>query len=217
MYDMIRGLSGSGSLRLKGVDVKQGNTGTALAGALGLVSALGQITSLGGRSKSSGLVDISGSFDITGGIARTQDVKVVSSAGNGTAAGTVDLPRWRIDVKGQVQLAQNLLTTFLSAKTNRNITSSVPFTVRGRLDAPTINLDTSKITGGGIPIPGADRLLKKLPKGVGGLLQGILGGGAPQPQTGGTTGSEPPPPPPPTTQQQRKITPQDLLRELFRR
>ncbi len=223
IYDMIRGLSGSGSLRLKGVDVKQGNTGTALAGALGLVSALGQFSNVlgGGASKGSGLVDISGSFDITGGIARTQDVKVVSSAGNGSAAGAIDLPRWLIDVKGQVQLEQNLLTSFLAAKSKRNITSSVPFTVKGRLDAPTINLDTSKITGGGLPIPGADRLLKKLPKGVGGVLQGILGGGQQQQQqggstggsSGGSTGSEPPPPP----QQQHQVDPVDLLKGLFKR
>ncbi|MDA0306755.1 MAG: AsmA family protein [Proteobacteria bacterium] len=222
IYDMIRGLSGSGSLRLKGVDVKQGNTGTALAGALGLVSALGQFSNVlgGGASKGSGLVDISGSFDITGGIARTQDAKVVSSAGNGSAAGAIDLPRWLIDVKGQVQLEQNLLTSFLAAKSKRNITSSVPFTVKGRLDAPTINLDTSKITGGGLPVPGADRLLKKLPKGVGGVLQGILGGGAQQQQqqgtsTGGSTGSEPPPPP--QEQQQQQIDPVDLLKGLFKR
>ncbi|MEE8350880.1 MAG: AsmA family protein [Rhodospirillales bacterium] len=223
IYDIIRGLSGSGSLRLKGVDVKQGNTGTALAGALGLVSALSQFSNVlgGGASKGSGLVDLSGSFDITGGIARTQDVKVVSSAGNGSAAGAIDLPRWLIDVKGQVQLEQNLLTSFLAAKSKRNITSSVPFTVRGRLDAPTINLDTSKITGGGLPIPGADRLLEKLPKGVGGILQGVLGGGAQQQHqgsstSGGSTGSEPPPPPQ-EQQQQQRIDPVDLLKGLFRR
>ena len=40
--DLISGLSGGGSVRLKGIDVKKGNTGTMLAGALGLVSALNQ-------------------------------------------------------------------------------------------------------------------------------------------------------------------------------
>ena len=66
-------------------------------------------------------------------------------------------------------------------------------------------------------------LLKKLPKGVGGVLQGILGGGVrPQPTTtGGTaTGNEPPPPQPqqqPQQQQQQTIDPVDLLRGLFKR
>ena len=217
LADMVSGLNGSGSIRLKGMDVKQGKTGTALAGALGLVTALNQFAGLlgGGRKKGSGLVDISGTFDITGGIARSQDMKVAASVGNGTAQGSVDLPRWRIDVKGQVQLSQNLLTAFLSAGTRRNVTQSVPFTVRGRLDAPTINLDTSKLPGGMIPIPGVDTLLQKAPKGIGGILQGILGGGTPQQET------TPQPPPEQTQPQQqtqpRVIRPADLLKELFRR
>ena len=223
--DLISGLSGTGSIRLKGIDVKKGNTGTMLAGALGLVSALNQFGGLlgGGGGKGAGLVDISGSFDIRGGVARSRDMKVVSSMGNGAAQGFIDLPRWRIDVSGNVQLSQNLLTSLLSRGTRRDMTQSVPFRVRGRLDAPSINLDTSKLTGGGLPIPGADRLLKKLPKGIGGILQGILGGGGqPQPTTtGGTaTGNEPPPPQPqqqPQQQQQQTIDPVDLLRGLFKR
>lgn len=219
---MIGGLNGEGVIRLKDVDVKQGKTGTALAGALGLVSALNQFSGVlgGGAKKGSGLVDIAGSFAIRNGVASSQDIKVTSNLGDGAASGTVDLPRWRIDVKGHVQLGQNFLTALISRQTRRNVTQSVPFTVRGRLDKPTINLDTSKLTGGGLPIPGADRLLKKLPKGVGGILQGILGGGVPQQGSGGTAGSPPPPPasePPPPQPQQRQIRPEDLLKELFRR
>ncbi len=219
MADMVSGLSGSGSIRLKGMDVKQGKTGTALAGALGLVTALNQFAGVlgGGSKKGSGRVDISGTFDITGGIARSQDIKVAASVGNGTAQGSVDLPRWRIDVKGQVQLAQNLLTAFLSARTKRDVTQAVPFTVRGRLDAPTIKLDTSKLPGGALPIPGMDKLLKKAPKGVGRILQGILGGGRPPPPPEPTqpqpqTQKQPQPQPQP-----RVIRPEDLLKELFRR
>ena len=221
---MIGGLNGEGVIRLKGVDVKQGKTGTALAGALGLVSALNQFSGLlgGGAKRGSGLVDIAGSFAIRNGVASSQDMKVTSNLGDGAASGTVDLPRWRIDVKGHVQLGQNILTALLASRTRTNVTQAVPFTVRGRLDAPTINLDTSKLPGGALPIPGIDKLLKKAPKGVGGILQGILGGGFPQQGSGGTTGSPPPPPasepPPPQPQpQQRQIRPEDLLKELFRR
>jgi hypothetical protein len=221
--DLIGGLSGSGSVRLKGIDVKKGNTGTMLAGALGLVSALKQFGGIlgGGGGKGAGVVDISGSFDIQGGVARSQDMKVVSSMGNGAAQGFIDLPRWRIDVSGNVQLSQNFLTALISRQTRRDVTQLVPFRVRGRLDAPTINLDTSKLTGGGLPIPGADRLLKKLPKGVGGILQGILGGGAGQQSTtsGSTGGGNEPPPPQPQQQQQQQqtINPVDLLRGIFKR
>ncbi|MDA1090397.1 MAG: AsmA family protein [Proteobacteria bacterium] len=217
---MISGLGGSGSVRLQGVDVQQGNAGGMMAGALGLVSALNQFGgTFGGANKPAGVVDLSGSFNISNGIANTQDMKIAASMGNGNAAGSIDLPRWLIDVKGQVQLSQNFLTALISKQTRRDATQSVPFTVRGRLDKPNINLDTSKLTGGGLPIPGADKLLKKLPKGVGGILQGILGGGAPQPQTEGSTGTgnEPPPPQPQQQQQQQKVNPADLLRDLFKR
>jgi len=215
---LISGLGGNGSVRLKGIDVKKGNTGTMLAGALGLVSALNQFGGVlgGGGGQGAGVVDISGSFDIRGGVARSQDIKVVSGMGNGAAQGFVDLPQWRIDVQGNVQLSQNFLTALISRQTRRDVTQSVPFRVRGRLDAPNINLDTSKLTGGGLPIPGADKLLKKLPQGVGGVLQGILGGGTGQQgTTSGPTPNEPPPPQP--QQQQQTITPQDLLRDLFKR
>ena len=221
---MIGGLNGEGVIRLKGVEVKQGKTGTALAGALGLVSALNQFSGVlgGGAKRGSGLVDIAGSFAIRNGVASSQDIKVTSNLGDGAASGTVDLPRWRIDVKGHVQLGQNVLAALLAARTRTNVTQAVPFTVRGRLDSPTINLDTSKLPGGALPIPGIDKLLKKAPKGIGNILQGILDGGFPQQGSGSTTASPPPPPasepPPPQPQpQQRQIRPEDLLKELFRR
>ena len=227
MAEMISGLSGGGSIRMSGVDVKGGATGTAMAGALGLVSAINQFAGLlGGGKKSSG-ADISGNFRIDRGIARSQDLKLTTHVGKGTAAGSIDLPRWRIDVKGQVQLEANFLTALLQSGSRTSVTQAVPFTVRGRLDKPTVNLDTSKLPGGGLPIPGIDKLLKKAPKGIGSLLQGILGGGVPQQGTGTTggtaetypppPGSEPPPPPSQPQTQPRRITPQDLLKELFRR
>ena len=214
---LISGLGGKGSLRLKGINVRGGKTGTILAGALGLVSAMNQVTGLvGGGGKSSGLVDISGSFAIRNGIASSRDMRIASGLGDGTAAGTIDLSRWRIDVKGNVKLGQNILTALISKGTRRDVTQSVPFAVYGTLDAPNIKLDTSKLTGGGLPIPGADKLLKKLPKGVSGILQGILGGGTGQQDT--TSGGQPPPPqtgsePPPPQQQQ--VNPLDLMKGLL--
>lgn len=217
---MIAGLNGSGSLRLKGVDVQKGKSGTMLAGALGLVSAINNVSGLFGGGKSGSAADISGSFDIRGGVASVRDLRIASGLGDGTAAGTIDLPRWRIDVKGNMTLGQNILTSLISRGANRNAAQLVPFAVYGPLDSPNVKLDTSSLTGG-LGIPGADKLLKKLPKGIGGVLQGILGGGTPpQPTTttGTPTGDQPPPPrSQPPQQQQQKIDPVDLLRDLFKR
>ena len=226
--DMVAGLGGDGSFVMKGVDVSQAGGGSAMAGAFGLVAALNQFTGvLGGAKPGDGLADISGSFQMTGGVARSRDLKLASGLGNGAAQGAVDLARWRIDVSGQMQLSQNVLTALLEKRTGSKVTQAVPFTVQGRLDAPNVRLDTSKLPGGVLPVPGVDKLLKKAPPAVGGLIQGILGGGQP-PQDQGTTGGEPAPTqaqpqpqqqqqaPPPTTQP-KKIRPEDLLKELFRR
>ena len=212
---LVSGLNGNGTLRLKGVDARKGKTGTMLAGALGLVTAMNQFSGLfGGGGKSGGLVDMSGSFTIRNGIASSRDVRIASGLGNGAAAGAIDLPRWRIDVKGNIKLGQNILTALISKGTRRDVSQTVPFAVYGALDAPSIKLDTSKITGGGLPIPGADKLLKKLPKGIGGVLQGILGGGTQQQGTTPSTGDTPPPP---QQQQQQQANPLDLLKGLLKR
>ena len=63
-------------------------------------------------------------------------------------------------------------------------------------------------------IPGADKLLNKLPKGVGGVLKGILGGRANKNEkTPNSDNSWRPP----QSQQQEKIDPVDVLKEIFRR
>ncbi len=227
MAEMISGLSGGGSLRMSGVDAKGSATGTSMAGALGLVSAINQFAGLlGGAKKSSG-AKISGNFRINRGVARSQNLRLTTHVGKGTAAGSINLHRWRIDVKGQVQLEANIMTSLLQSRSRTNVTQAVPFTVRGRLDNPTVKLETSKLPGGRLPIPGIDKLIKKAPKEIGGILQGILGGGVPQQGTGTTggtagtlpspPGSEPPSPPSQPQSQPRQITPQDMLKELFRR
>jgi len=224
--DMIAGLGGDGSFAMKGVDVSQAGGGSAMAGAFGLVAALNQFTGvLGGARPGDGLADISGSFQMAGGVGRSADLKLVSGLGNGAAQGSVDLARWRIDVAGQMQLSQNVLTALLERRTGAKVTQAVPFTVQGRLDAPTVRLDTSKLPGGVLPVPGVDKLLKKAPPAVGGLIQGILGGGQPG-QDPGTAGEPAPTQAQPQQQQpqqqqpttqQKKIRPEDILKDLFRR
>lgn len=215
--DMVAGLGGDGKFFMRGVDVSGAGGGSAMAGVFGLLTALNQFTgALSGVRPGSGLADISGSFQMTGGVARSRDLKLVAAIGNGVAQGAVDLARWQIDVAGQMQLSQNVLTALLERRTGKKVTQAVPFYVQGRLDAPNVRLDTSKLPGGVLPVPGVDKLLKKAPPAVGGILQGILGGVPPGQQTQQ---------PPPTQQQQQqapapqqqKITPEDILKQLFKR
>lgn len=203
---MIGALGGSGSLALHQIDAKGRAEGSALAGALGLVRGLGEIGGLlSGRPGGGGAADVTAAFVVNRGVARTNDAKLVSGFGNGQAKGSVDLPRWAIDVAGEIQLAQNVLTQALDKR--GRTAQPIPFTIAGALDAPTVKIDTSKMPGG-LPVPGADRLLKK--KGVGDVLQGIIGG---QPDQAPPQQQQQPPQ---QQQQQQKIRPQDLLRGILR-
>lgn len=216
---LIAGMKGRGAVALNKLDVKTGGKGSAMSAALGLIAGLNNIGgSLAGNQARGTAADITGSFIITDGMARSNDLKLVSGMGNGQASGDIDLARWLIDIGGQVDLSQNFVGQVLNQGTQTS--TAVPFSIRGRLDAPTIKLDTSKLLSGGLPIPGLDKVLKK--KGVGSVLQNLLPGlgGATQTQqpAGGTPpppGNEPPPPPPPSTQPQ-KIKPEDLLKGLLK-
>ena len=219
--DMVSALSGSGSLALQRLDVKADAKGTAMAAALELVNALNGLGGLfGGKKRTTGLADISGSFRMDRGIAKSNDLRLTSNLGTGVAGGSVDLPRWLIDVSGEVRLAENALTNIIArAAKTQQAPRILPFRIKGRLDAPTVKLDTSRL--GPIPIPGVEKLLEKAPKGVGAILQQIIPGlgGQPQqqpqqqqPQQPGTAPPPPPPPPPP----EQKFKPQDLLKGLLK-
>ena len=217
---MVSALSGSGSLALQRLDVKAGAKGTAMAAALELVNALNGLGGMfGGKKRNTGLADISGSFRMDRGIAKSNDLRLTSNLGTGLAGGSVDLSRWLIDVSGEVRLSENALTNIIArAAKTQQAPRILPFRIKGRLDAPTVKLDTSRL--GPIPIPGVDKLLEKAPKGVGAILQQIipgLGGQTqpqPQQQQPQQPGTAPPPPPPPPLEQ--KFNPQDLLKGLLK-
>ena len=211
VYQMVSRLNGTGNFVLQGLDVKARGQGSALAGILNLVVGLNQFGGqLGGSRKGKGLADSTGTFTIDKGIARTQDIKLLSSVGNGDAKGFIHLPRWYLDVNGQVKLAQNVLTSLLQrGKKSKTV---LPFRVYGRLDKPNVKLDTSKIKGG-IPIPGLGNIIKKQP-GVGKLLDRLIPGSG-----GGSTQQQPQTQPqtqqPAQPQQKKKISPEDILKGLF--
>ena len=125
--------------------------------------------------------------------------------GVASGSGSADLAAWTVDLSGAIQPAPNLLSAVLSITTRKGV--NVPFTVTGKLDAPRIKVDTASLGTGGVPVPGLDKLLKK--KGVGDVLQGILGGGQQQPAQ---PQAEQPAAP---TEEKKKVTPQDLLRGIL--
>lgn len=229
--DMVSALGGKGSINMSSVDVESAARGSALSGVLGLVGGLSQLGSLPSGKSADGLADVTGTFTIERGVARTTDFKLVSSLGNGTATGTVDLAAWTIDLDGSVNLAQNFLTQVLAAKTDTQVPETLPFAISGALDKPTVRIETAALTRGGVTIPGLEKLEEKAP-GVGSLIQGILGGQAPaqqqetpppqtEPQSG--TANEPvpqepglPQPQQPESQQQKKVSPEDLLKQILK-
>ena len=232
--NMVSAFNGSGSFALRDLDVKSGTKGTALAGPLNLISGLG---ALGGGARPGKLATVTGSFVMDRGVARSQDLALDSGYGTGVASGVFDLPNWRMEVKGRIDLAQGLHTALASKI--REIPSSLPLLLRGPLDNPkVIEPDIKTILGRQVVIPGVQKLIqKKLLKGDKGnvlqqLLPGLLGAppapqqapaqpqSQPQPQPQSSGGLLPPPPPPGTTpqpqQQQKAPSPQDLLRQLLK-
>jgi len=223
--DWVSSLNGTGSVALTQVDVAAAARGSALAPLLGLFQGLGQLGSALAGGTSSKRADITGSYQITNGVARSNDLRLAYYLGNGAAAGTVDLPAWQLDVAGEVKLAPNILTGLLGRATGGGVPDTVPFQLRGPLDAPNVNIETKGLASGGLPIPGLDKLGEKT--GIGGVLNklipGVTGGSgssAPssQPQTAPAPGTQLPPPPSTQQQQQQKpLSPQDLLKGLFNR
>ena len=166
---------------------------------------------------------------VSRGIAHSNDIKIVSVYGDGAAAGEINLPAWTINMKGQMQLGQSFITQLLRGKI-REMSSAVPFAITGALDAPNVKVDTGALFGAGIPIPNANTLWKKAPKGVGNILRDVLGGGAmttlpkkkslpsPPPITSGGQNA-PVYVPPPKPSQQRKapaVNPEQILKQLFK-
>ncbi len=230
--DMIAALDGTGTFNMKGLDVQGSAKGSPLAGVLGLVRGFAQLGGgLSGQDKLDGLADAGASFTIEDGLARIGDFKLASGLGNGTAAGSVDLVNWQMDLSGTMHMTQNILTQLLAQKTGTP--QDLPFSVSGALDAPTIKLDTASLQGGGIQLPGIKKLDEKAP-GLGTLLQGVLGGALgtqpkqqpePEPQQQPQVQGEPVPQgqlapvPQPQPQQQepvqQKLSPKDVLKQLL--
>ena len=147
--DMVAALGGNGSLALRRIGVEGKSRGTSLAAALDLITGLNKLSGLLGGGKGKGLADIVGTFVVENGIARSPDLRLVSALGNGDAKGSVDLVKWLIDMDGEVRLVETLATKLLSQVTGARTNRTLPFEIRGPLDAPNVKLKTAALQSGG--------------------------------------------------------------------
>jgi len=234
--DWVRALDGKGAIEVRGIKGQSSLNDLPVIGlALGplmqvfevLNTGLGSIIGAGGKTKI-GETDVTSSFTIANGTINTKDTKILSNIYEGDISGDINLPLWSMNIGGTIKVDQGLLGAVLANVAR--LPSEIPFQVTGNIDKPNVKIQAfsgaGSAGGQGIAIPGLDKLEKKVP-GVGGLLQGILGGGsgssttpqqsAPPSQSGSGTGSTPPPQPAPQPQPQpQKINPADLLKQLFK-
>ncbi len=220
LADWVQALNGQGAFQVNGVKARRSLADVPIIGVTFgpllqifelLNSGLGSII---GRGAQTGLgeTDITSTFNIANGIVSTRDMRILSNIYNGNIAGDISLPAWQMDVSGNIAVDQGVVGALLAGVAR--LPNQIPFTVKGDIDNPKVNLQGfgSGAGGGVIPIPGLDRLEEKVP-GVGGLLQGILGGGAGGTSSGqgGTTTAPPsqqPSPQQPPSQQPPAQQPQ---------
>jgi uncharacterized protein involved in outer membrane biogenesis len=196
--ELVGTLAGNGSFALLRVDVTTQARGTPLSGVLDLLGSINELSGTMNGGRDGGRADLTGSYVIESGIAHSNDIRLISRHGNGQATGTVNLPEWKINMAGQIDLKKNLLATYLTRNT-RKIPTALPFKIQGPLDAPNVQLEFANQKVGGYSIPGVDKLIEKSPAGQ--LLQQIFPG---------LPGTQ--------TQQQKapqQAKPEDLLRGLL--
>ena len=203
MAEIVQNLSGGGAISAKALDARGVAQGSVLAPLLGLVGGIHRLSSTIGGRKDAAIADATASFNIVNGVGSTGDLRVESALVRGSAAGTVDLPGWTVNLSGQLHLARNAIGDLLSGAMGINPDARVPFTIQGPLDDPTTTADTSDlVNSAGIPGVKADGKAGKI---INKILPGLLRGGS---DNGGPASG--------TGQRGGKITPQELLKGVLR-
>lgn len=224
--DYVSTLAGKGAIQVDGI---KGDAAIADMPVVGL--ALGPLlrifellnSGLGVFAKTGlGQTNVTSTFVIENGIIKTEDTRMLSNIYDGNLAGSINLPQWTMGVGGKVALDQGVIGGLLANVVR--IPSEIPFEVTGNIDKPNVKIQSIGSGGsGGVQIPGLDKLEKKAP-GVGGLIQGILGGGSSGSSGSSSSGSSTPPaqdstsePPAqqPPAQQQPSNPAEKLLRGLL--
>jgi len=218
--ELVSSLDGNGNMRISALDVKKGGSGSALSGVIGLVSAMNKLSLSASRGAEKGLADIGLSFDVAKGVATVNDFALTSGLGNGQGAGTIDLANWTIDFAGKMKVEANLLSAVLSK--GRISIQEIPFSLKGALDKPSVNLMSSSVKVPGQSSKVGSPLQKMLQKVLPGLLPV-----QPKPQAAqkpaarqsAAQGGRLAPPPPqqgsPSTPKPGQLSPEEMIRQLM--
>ena len=137
-----------------------------------------------------GVSSLDGAFTIGKGVLRTDDIRMEAEAGRAEAAGTIDLPRWRVDAKGRIRL------------TEHRDAPPLGIALGGPLDGPDFAFDLKPL----------ERYL--LRRGIGSVLKRALPV-IPRPPSPAPPGAAPKPAPNPAPLGPRNIEPEDVLKGLL--
>lgn len=151
-FALVSALNGAGKLAVRDGTVK-GFDLDAVSDRLGNIDKAVDLLGLIGTAMSGGTTKFSsldGTFNIDKGILRTDDLKLVAASGEGLGKGTVDLPRWRIDMATDFRL------------TKHPKAPGFGILVQGPLDAPRQTIRAEALQG------------FLIQRGVGSLLQKVL-------------------------------------------
>ncbi len=106
-YELVRSLRGDAAIDSRGGAV-EGVDLAAITGRLNNLNNVASFISLAEEGLSQGRTEIrsiEGTITVEDGIARTDDLRVLSESGNGDVEGTADLPSWRLDLTALFRLA----------------------------------------------------------------------------------------------------------------
>jgi uncharacterized protein involved in outer membrane biogenesis len=172
--DLVSSLTGQGRLTATGIDANSGGEGFAFAAVLAPVKALSQLGGVFGGGVTQGLATMGAEFTLDQGVVTLSNAALQSNVYSGAFTGIIDLPRWWIDVEGRVRLEVNLITQLLGNRLQ--MPSLIPLAIRGPLDLPNVNMDTS---GGAVSSQPSDPTATEAPQqprkpNPADLFQGIL-------------------------------------------
>ncbi|MCG8559819.1 MAG: AsmA family protein [Hyphomicrobiales bacterium] len=169
---------------------------------------------------------LSGTFTMQAGVATNRDLQMVGPLIRLAGAGTVDVPRERLDYRVEPRIVASLEG---QGSTQELQGLKVPVKITGPWRKPKIKPDLEHfLKDPDAAVDAAKRIgraIEKLKKkdggqGVNRLLQNFLGGGqdggAPQPAPDGQGGQVQQGQAPPSQEEPQKVRPEDLLRQLFR-